>query len=218
MSKLLLAVLTFAACQGVPYGQQAATSKRAQGPSLEETEHWIQQTFTTINTGRDSCQEYIDSANVGYGPFYTCFYESYQSIKFEGCTLWLQIHERSGGVNNHGLVEDSIKGRDDTSVEIHLGDIDPASIKVGSPMGVYGKLGMKTLHDNPAAYADLTFRTTNDEDKITIYANRSEHYNVHACCGIISEQGIALRPDYAPRFTKALSHAVELCGGKSSPF
>ncbi len=74
-------------------------------------------------------------------------------------------------------------------------------------------------------YFDICLATTDSEPKMTLqypYSTSStggnhKPYKIHELCGIINNF-VTVQPDYAPRFVKALTHAVELCGGKSSTF
>jgi hypothetical protein len=70
----------------------------------------------------------------------------------------------------------------------------------------------------------VSIQTTNDKDSIVEKAHtpagkgetiRSMEHEVGFP---YPKGGIAVKPDYAPRFLKALRHAVELCGGKRSTF
>ena len=186
-------------------------------PSLQETEKWISQTFTDENTGRVDCGEFDPVTRSDYGAYTDCFYSSY-AIQFDECDVDLIIikTERTdpNKVNNDG--------RDDSIVSFSLRSIDPATIKMGEPQRQFGNSDKKRFHSNDIVYVNLLFGTTDQAKTIGVrypHSGRdaSKVWPEHECCGLL-QPGVALKPDYAPRFMKAFKHAVELCGGKYSLF
>lgn len=202
--------------------QQAEYSQQRRTPSLEDTESWIKSTFTEENAGRSDCQEY-DPGQPGviYGPYASCTYSVYK-ISFDLCKVIIEVHQSTGGIGENGKKPDVYKFKHDSVVSFNLSDIDPTTIKLETPRGTYGDLNKKTHYDNPPSMVDVHFGTTNDLDRIQVQYPYSSYLKgqpekIHACCGL-GEWGIAVRPDYAPRFVKALHKAVELCDGKHSTF
>jgi hypothetical protein len=113
-----------------------------------------------------------------------------------------------------------------------LKDIDPNSIKF-TPGVIDWTPGNPTI---VKVYSEVTFSTTNNINRITqIVQDISDRkvgevrlYNDAGGLPLansslaesskISEVRLHMHTDYAPRFVAALRHAVELCGGKASPF
>lgn len=201
--------------------QQSVDPQRKQRPSLDETEGWIKQTFTNENTGRSNCGEYDpNQPGVNFGSYTSCTYSAYK-ISFAACKVTLEVHESTGGFGENGQKPDEYNFKRDSLVSFDLSDIDPNTIKPDAPYGTYGDLKKRTHFDNPPWNVDVHFRTTNDANKIEVDypfgSDPGKPNGVHTCCDYIGF-GLAVRPDYAPRFVKALRNAVELCGGKSSTF
>jgi len=111
-----------------------------------------------------------------------------------------------------------------------LKDIDPASVKirVGSHLGDFSceadADGQKSIMAENCDHAELNFKTRNeagliDEDWHNIFvkltgpdhdSNRKDKTN--------SAYFVFNDPEYAKRFAKAFTRAIELSGGKASPF
>jgi len=202
--------------------QQPEDSQQRETPSLIDTESWIKLTFTEETAGRSDCQEYDpEKPGVNYGPYASCTYSAYK-ISFEACKVTLEVHQSTGGTGVNGQKPDEYNFKRDSVVSFNLGDIDPTTIKLGTPRGTYGDLKKKTHFDNPPSMVEVHFATSNNLDRIQVLYPYSSYLKdrpekAHACCGM-GEWGIAVKPDYAPRFVKALDHAVQLCGGKPSTF
>lgn len=200
LSILLLATASMAV--------HAQNRERQSGPSLAETEHWIENTFNGDNVGylqMPSSDDWI--------------HESYSAV-FEGCTLGLESSKI------HHYTANGIQHEQQSSViyYVDLKDIDPASIKV------------YFYHAMLMRLAFVGLLTTNDEDKITTikFPNGIEDlvrpsafpHERHFAPELTSvgnsipfdREGIAMAPKYAPRFIKAMRHATELCGGRRSTF
>jgi hypothetical protein len=110
--------------------------------------------------------------------------------------------------------------KETTVLFFNLHDIEPSSLKATEPTGSFGLLEKKTWHHNEPS-ADVHFETTDNAETMVLVYPYSDHptkrYKKHVCCDVIGS-GIAMKPEYAARFVKALRHAVELCGGKASVF
>ncbi len=223
-----LLFIILASAGSIIHAQQAGNSKQTPRPSLEDTEAWIAQTFTNENTGASRCQEYSDDGlgdvSVGYGPYMDCFNTSYKNFTIDQCRATFEIHTVRSALGKNGMhseVLDTLGG----TVTFDLGDIDPTSILVGSQYGQFGDPSKKTYHHNLALYVDISIRTTNDFNRISVeyglprqpISDRHKPEMLHTCCGLL-ENGITVAPEYAPRFVKAFHNAVELCGGKPSTF
>jgi len=111
-----------------------------------------------------------------------------------------------------------------------LKDIDPASInvKVGSHLGDFSceadADGEKSIMAENCDHAELNFKTRNeagliDEDWRSIFTKLTGADHESAKKDKTNSAYFVFNdPDYAKRFAKAFTHAVELCGGKASPF
>lgn len=202
--------------------QEANNSQRATEPSLDETQKWILQTFTSENAHRSDCQEYTpDLPGVNYGAYTSCFYTDYKNLTFAHCKMSFEIQHGQGGIKEGGP-NYSPDDANSTVVLLDLSQIDPTSIKTENLRGTFGKLDKKTFYPNPATMIDVRFGTTNDLNSIVVtypHASYSKDHpeEVHSCCGL-GDAGITLEPNYAPRFVKAFRHAIDLCGGKPSTF
>lgn len=191
-------------------------------PSLADTEGWIKNTLAE-NTGQSICHEFDSSKQSGadYGPEFFCRSKSFE-LDFDGCKVTFYTFYSHRGVNLHEKPE-SNNGDDkaDASIaEFNLRDIDPKTIQATDPYGTFGPLGNKTFHAN-SAQVDISLATTNSEETMTITHPNSplsnKQFKLHALSGYV-DNFVTVQPDYAPRFVKALTHAVELCGGKTSAF
>jgi hypothetical protein len=198
---------------------QSAQKVVGDAPSLADTEKWISNTFAD-NSGMLTCSEF-DSNNPGaeYGMEYGCFKDSY-SLDFAGCNVtFYTFNSHEGYLLTHDPVAYSEDGKERNSIaKFNLGNIDPKTIQAGDVWGAFGPLDKKKFHANPAQ-TNITLATTDSNDTITIefpYASRPFTAKTNKLGG--SYGFITTSPEYAPRFVKALTHAVELCGGKASAF
>jgi hypothetical protein len=114
---------------------------------------------------------------------------------------------------------------------INLVDIDPSSIKSGQLIQdadfITSKnrnlvdYSIRAVKDHP--YVFVTIKTTDNRNSVVSYTYLNEngaptkHSEMGHSVGF-SNLGVAVEPEYAPRFTEALRRAVELCGGKPSAF
>lgn len=200
-----LPILLLATTSMAVYGQ---SGKRQSGPSLIETEHWIENTFNNDNVG------YFQNFSVD-----NTLDQSY-SITFEGCTLGFEASEvqRYTSDGTHHERQSSVV------YFANLKDIDPSTIKVY----FYDVIKVRR--------AFVGLMTTNNENKITtfMFPNDIKHlvspsvfrHEKHSTSELVfrgdsipsDKSGIVMAPDYAPRFINAMRHAVQLCGGKRSIF
>jgi hypothetical protein len=197
-------------------------------PSLAETEIWIKNTFTDENVGQMYCNEFASMHSIpgtpgeSYGEEFACRKEQYWLLLDECKATFFIFH-----LHWHSPCPEDLPcstyGPDkynDSVVQFNLADIDPSTIQIQPPTGVYGPIGKKTFHDN-RPQVDIWLATTDDKDVMTITypntANPEEQFKIHEMGGGIHEF-VTVEPAYAPRFAKALSHAVQLCGGKHSAF
>lgn len=200
-----LPILLLATTSMAVYGQ---SGKRQSGPSLIETEHWIENTFNEQNVGY---YQILSADNT--------IDESY-SVVFEGCTLGLESSE----VHDYKYNGTHSEQQSSVLYYVDLKDIDPSTIKVY----FYDVITVRR--------AFVGLMTTNDENKITtlMFPNDIEnlvspsvfrhekHFTPERVVKVDSipfdKSGIVMASDYAPRFIKAMRHAVQLCGGRRSTF
>ena len=174
-------------------------------PSLLESEHWIENTFTDENVGY---YQIFSSDNA---------VEKSYSIVFEGCRVGLESSE----IDRYKYKGTQTEKQSSVIDYVDLKDIDPASIKVDGHIVIVIRRAI------------VGFRTTNDERKITEFrspngieelvrpslSEKQPHYSPHRTSKTNNlEMGIVMAPEYATRFVKAMRHAVQLCGGKGSAF
>ena len=198
--------------------QQAVGSQQKGIPSLRDTEHWIDQTFTSENVGLSSCSEFDSNVpESDYGADVSCLYQSYR-LDFADCKVTLFVRHSHTLINSaRNLHEVGIADpRLDYVLSFKLSDIDPITISATAPIGSFGPLNKKTYHPN-LPYVAINFRSTNDENNMVLSKpGGTSSIQQHDCCNFGG--GIAMEPNYAPRFVHALRNAVELCGGKTSTF
>lgn len=204
--RLVVPILFFAAVSIVATKSiHAQSSERQNGPSLAETEHWIENTFNNDNVG------YFQPSTPG-----NSLEESY-SIVFEGCKLGLETSEVQRFASNKTPNEQ----QSSVIYYVDLKDIDPASIRVDGHINIIIRRAI------------VGFKTTNDDRKIAEYSfpnkieelvrpsqfKKQSHYDPQMIFKTDHvEDGMVMAPDYAPRFIKAMRHATQLCGGKKSTF
>jgi hypothetical protein len=198
-----LFIFIFTGC--IIHAQRAGNSQKTAQPSLKDTEKWIAQTFDDhiVHKGR----EHIDFDNAGNTQ----------------CSMYFYVTEQFDILNPQ--IDEKIRFMQ----LVDLSDIDPATIKASELIHDTDITTVKdtnqidysthTAKDHP--YVFVRIKTTNDKDSITssmymTYLN-GEHHTMEREVGF-DREGVAVEPEYAPRFIKALRHAVELCGGKPSAF
>jgi len=176
-------------------GQRNNPSQRQMGPSLSETEKWLQQTLSEPQIGEVPCD---NSSSTD-----PCLHVRYE-VRFNGCRIRLTATYSSGLT----ALAESSKNASNAVVSFDFADIDPTTVKQDETLTGYS--------------VNVRFSTTDDGDKIRVeYPNDPDSKGKpelrHDCCGMLDD-GIAVSPTYAPRLVKALTRAVRLCGGKSSAF
>jgi hypothetical protein len=183
---------------------QSSPAEKQSGPTLEETEAWIKQTFYDgSHVWQDTKQE-VD------------FYQK----ENPPCTLQFLIWDGPTSVHIRASQFVSLSDLDpDSFVASELiHDTDYASLK--DPNLIDPVTG--AVKDHPYVYVKV--KTANGKDSVssTTYIKakngKDEQIHAHETEIGLGVKGIALEPQYAPRFIKALRHAVELCGGKPSLF
>ncbi len=188
-------------------------------PSLADTQKWIKNTFKE-NTGNASCEEFDSSKPESEtGEEFNCSYQRYL-FDFDACRVtFFTLHSHRNHTLNRDTREwvfnDGEDEKENSVVHFNLADIDPKSILASEPRGAFGALKKKTSHDNSLPFVDICLETTDSANTITIRYSGAP-FKIHKLCGL--DNFVTAKPEYAPRFVKALSHAVELCGGKSSTF
>ncbi len=204
-----------------PAGNSALGQRKAASstPSLADTEKWITNTFDE-NSWAMFCREFDASKpDSEFGEDFYCRYQHYL-LDFEGCKVtFITKFSHLSYILTKNPVSDGGDDKDQTTMVVfNLGDIDPKTIQAAEPHGTFGRLDMKTVHSNDAN-VDVCFTTTDNKDAMILifpYASSHGAYKLSKLCG--SHNFITASPEYAPRFIKALTHAVELCGGKPSAF
>jgi hypothetical protein len=190
---------------GVMQGQQARNNEEKQEPTLVETENWIHQTFG-------------EGSHFVYGARFGISFDKLNKTDNNQC--WVRLTAFNIGDQEIRFMQFA-----------NLADIDPASIRIGelihdtdvTTVKDPGQIDYSTgaVKDHPYVFARI--KTTDSAesvyDDITFVQNgkSTKHSSKENEVGFTGE-GIALKPEYAPRFVKALIHAVQLCGGKPSAF
>jgi hypothetical protein len=206
--------------------QQPSSSRQQQNPSLADTETWIAQTF-------------------GEGKHYHPYFMDHaiQRIKFlnigksDGtqCYMWFEVENGDAESVNNAYWKTLDSGKADYErllrfdQDIYLADIDPRSIKASevrrdpeNATGPHTGLGDRPPPDwQDNSYILVSIKTTNDKASIVenspnLGGKGKTYRSLEHEVGF--NGGIAVKPEYAPRFIKAMRHAVELCGGKPSTF
>jgi hypothetical protein len=183
--------------------QQADNAKQGREPSLAETEAWITQTF-----GEGRHVVYRASQEIVF----------YKSDESDRCDMQFSVIEQ---------VDASPRALQ----LINLVDVDPSSIQSGQLIHDSEFAANKDQNrvDNLTAavkdhpYIFVTIKTTDNRNAVISYTYRNENgaptrYSEMEHSVGVSNLGVAVEPEYAPRFIQALRHAVELCGGKPSTF
>jgi S1-C subfamily serine protease len=180
---------------------EPATATQTTGPSLSETDEWLNNTFQDgVQGGYLNCVdaegERIDTRLLGTSrwPLRTWCDHTYFGLGMKGCNATL--------ITKH---EGSFELR--VVLDFNLKDIDPSSLRVNK----------STMEPTAEIWQVMTLDTRNHEKLVTKHYGDREPYLSHWDfeTGV---EGIYMRPEYAPRFIKAFQHAIELCGGKSSAF
>jgi hypothetical protein len=115
-----------------------------------------------------------------------------QLFSSKGC--YATVTDLNQTINTQGGLDGPLKIIDQYS----LGDIDPASIKVV---------------DYSEEFPNSTSIELDTTDFRDVVARTSGSVKMN-----VANPGFIIDSDYAPRFVKALKHAIELCGGRRSAF
>ena len=171
-----------------------STLSRAAEPSVAETASWVQQTFSNGSHDVNNAVEDV---------------EFIRDHSFRYCWLIFTVSEKMTGQPRFFEVVD-------------LADIDPNSLRTSGPIHdtdlLNGKNHPERMNPNIGIALDhpyvwVTMRTANGSNRVTSYATnrmspsagKHQHY-------VGFSEGIALEPEYAPSFVRALHQAVESCG------
>jgi hypothetical protein len=174
---------------------------QAQQPSLSETLAWIESTYN---------DHALEGGSPGHGLI--DFYDNNgiltskrnDSLSYSQCVIKVH-HDIVSEFGNIGFTT-----YDST---IDLKDIDPMSVKVTLYEKSVNFIVMPTC-DLPTQICNaamVSFGTTSQKPLIL------DKFEKHAQNDSASTLAVG-DIEYAPRFANAFRHAVELCGGKSSPF
>jgi hypothetical protein len=179
----------------------AFAQNAAKSPSLSETLEWMKNTLGP--------KGFVESDRNGYNkyeavPGKTSYTETIKSFSYDGCRIKI--------VKIADTVDPVIGGEyvAQYTDEFDLSDFDPTSIDAESGDGdLKGHV--------------VTFSTTNDKKLIrcsSITLNGKDAGKPSPCVPAMddSEQLRFSSENYTKRFSKALRHAIELCGGKKSTF
>jgi hypothetical protein len=146
-----------------------------------------------------------------------------ESFTYKGCDLFLKTGDDPAG-------NEAAEIHHTTKFAFNLRDIDPASakIRVGSHLGDFAcedyteeqksNLGINCDH------AELDFKTRNEpglitEDWSNVFVKLTGPDHESKKTDKTNNAYFVFNdPEYAKRFAKAFKHAIELCGGKASPF
>jgi len=191
--KHLTTLPRLAKARAFPDEAEDEVAASGQQVDLAQTLDWINQTF--------------DDNQVRHSA-----YDIRHTLLLKGCDagVWQADHQDQG--NFHGTTANLLA--------FNLADIDPASIQVVQKAGGPND----GVHDiNPHTY--IRFTTTNNLKRINAYGAydsktekwTSSYPNLYSNVPSFGN-GFSVTPEYAARFTKALQHAVTLCGGKPSTF
>ena len=191
-------------------------SEAVETPSLRDTSEWLRNTFPP-RSGYKGCREF-DSAkpDAEYGEDFHCFVIRY-AIDITGCEVKLYaFHSETGSSCPATGCVGFYSKRDDSIASFSLSDIDRSSIFLGEPYGSFGLLKDKTYHIN-VPEVDVHLSTTNAAKRIKLTFSKTGDVFQEDQLGDVGTH-IAVEPEYAPRFVKALQHGAMLCGAKPSAF
>jgi hypothetical protein len=144
-----------------------------------------------------------------------------ERFSYNGCDMTLVSDDNPVSEKSEGIITT-------TKSTFSLGDIDISSIKVRS----FTHFGGFACDESPQSlaagferdHAEMGFKTRSEaplitEDWHSVYPNLTgaDHENRHTRKSSSSDFEFD-DIEYAGRFAKAFTHAVQLCGGKPSPF
>jgi hypothetical protein len=193
---------------------------------LKETFEWMDNTY-------NAHENIIGAFGHGRAAWYThteiggtneeMVWGESESFTHKGCDLTLKIEDNRMATTMREVYSSTV-------YRFNLRDIDPSSVKVegsshlgGLPCAGYTEDELRTQGMN-CDHADMMFTTGGeagliDEEWHTTFAKLTgdDHEN-HKSVKAKSAHFVFDDLGYAQRFGKAFRHAVELCGGKASPF
>jgi hypothetical protein len=182
-----------------------ACKKKQEGPSLSETVAWMEQTYNPHEGGFGHGQ------TRHYPPSWTVYTENTETLSADGCALILHFNSTSGTLaSGHTLSS--------TTFTFNLKDVDPKSIAVTPDDSQLGQKCSATEEakrgGSTCDQADIDFSIRNDAPLVEVETGSppSRQRKAHDAFLLVND------PEYAQRLASALRHAVELCGGKPSPF
>jgi hypothetical protein len=193
------------------------TAEQTNGPSLSETDDWINNTFEdgVAEKGmgyfmcKDSQGHHIKPDLLGtdrWNPA-DCLRVDYY-LTMTGCGASLVGYSKMSDLKRLDLDHET-----HDFISFNLKDIDPASIRA----------------EASEIWLRVTFKTYNNGDTITVVepgdnwkpedGPQGKPFKIHDFTSMVFlGGGIYMTPEYAPRFVKAFQHVTELCGAKPSVF
>lgn len=189
-----------------------------QGPSLSETLLWMDQTYNPHPGGANAGLGHGNQSVYSVQKLESSFAETFTH---KGCELTIYRQTEPVGVW-HSMPSSE-------SETFNLRDIDPQSIKVYRIDSHYGFADCASpqdvkLYNLSCDEGEVIFSTRNNSPVIAEHGSTifeelqgadhvAKRQSTESQAAFISDDG-----QYAMRFTKAFKHAVELCGGRPSPF
>lgn len=199
---------------------------RQAGPSLSETLAWMDNTYNPRGglasaRGHGRTGWYSDENSTTQAPLSEdLIVGSTETFTHDGCQFSLHVQDDPVAIASRESYRSSL-------YTFNLRDIDPHSIKVskyshigGLPCAGYDSEQRKRMYMN-CDHAEIVFSTHNEAALIDNTTSTKLQGSDHESKGKSRETRAFFEVDdveYADRFAKAFRHAVELCGGKSSPF
>jgi hypothetical protein len=197
----------------VVIGSSFASSARGAGPSLTDTLAWMDATYNPHNANGGS-----------YGHGLMEFYLSgklakreTETFSYDGCQMTLHRVQDPNSAAYSEMASSDVDS-------FNLGNIDPASIKMIRQASTAYGLSCDLVPDLPCDTAEIDLETYDQAPLI----EESDHTIFPKLQGKDHESEFKGKTfvtlflvddvNYATRFVEALRHAVELCGGKPSPF
>ena len=210
--RLLLAALTIAVAfaAGMYYHVQKMTTADDE-PSLADTVAWIQNTYNS-HEGKGGAWGHGREEWASDGK---AFRRRLESLKFDGCKLTLTVKDDPSVPQ--AMLSTFLKS-------VELKDVDPNSIEFTTYDSQHGGLKCAEFPNLTCDMAELNFETYNQrpsmsEELTSIFPNLVGKDRVARMHNTTFVATILLDDvKYGNRFVKAFRHAIELCGGKVSPF
>jgi len=197
------------------------TAEQTAGPSLSETDEWVNNTFNhgvaENTTGYFACSDFqgqpIKPELLGtdrWNPAKSCQRIDYY-LTMTGCDASLVVDLKISRRESY-LKPFELDSESHDFISFNLKDLDPASVRM----------------EAREIWQQVDFNTHNNRDTMTNVepgenwkpedGPQGKPFKIHDINQTWSFGGIYMMPEYAPRFIKAFQRAIELCGGKSSAF